>query len=142
MIFSKSCEYALRAILFVCMKSDENNKIGVSEIAKEINSPVSFTAKILQQLARKKIVLSLKGPNGGFYMDASVKPVSIYQIVEAIDGTDIFERCIIGLKNCSEKNPCPLHQYFKQHRMALKELFMSKTIQDLVIVKNGKINLK
>ncbi len=142
MIFSKSCEYAMRAVLYIFMKSSEHHKISVSDIANEINSPVPFTAKILQQLSRKKIVLSVKGPNGGFYMDDSNKNVTVYQVVEAIDGTDFFERCIIGLKNCSEKNPCPLHQYFKQHRIGLKELFINKTIQDLILEKNGKINLK
>lgn len=142
MIFSKSCEYALRAVLYICTNSDEDNKIGVIEISKEIESPVSFTAKILQQLARKKIISSVKGPNGGFYIDHSLKPITIYEIVEAIDGTDIFERCIIGLKKCSENNPCPFHPHFINYRTELKELFKKKTIHDLIEFQNGKINLK
>ena len=99
MIFSKSCEYALRAVLYTYMKSDSNANLGVKEIAKEIGSPVPFTAKILQQLTKKKIISSVKGPNGGFYIDPSSKPVSIYQVVEAIDGTDFFERTVVTTSN-------------------------------------------
>ncbi|MFN8237854.1 MAG: Rrf2 family transcriptional regulator [Chitinophagales bacterium] len=142
MLFSKSCEYALRAVLYVCLKSDEHHKIGVKEIANEIESPVPFTAKILQQLARKKIIASIKGPNGGFYIDHTQPPVSIYQVVEAVDGTDFFERCVLGLRNCSEKKPCPLHQHFKKHREELTIIFKKKTINDLIIGYKGKINLK
>ncbi|MBK9794175.1 MAG: Rrf2 family transcriptional regulator [Sphingobacteriales bacterium] len=142
MIFSKSCEYALRAVLYTYMKSDSNANLGVKEIAKEIGSPVPFTAKILQQLTKKKIISSVKGPNGGFYIDPSSKPVSIYQVVEAIDGTDFFERCVIGLKRCSEANPCPLHVHFVGHRNEIKELFKKKTIYDLIVNHEGKINLK
>ncbi|MFN8261873.1 MAG: Rrf2 family transcriptional regulator [Chitinophagales bacterium] len=142
MIFSKSCEYALRAVLFIYMKSDADTRLAVKDISGEIGSPVPFTAKILQQLARKKIISSVKGPNGGFYIDQASKPITIFQIVEAIDGTEFFERCIIGLKKCSEKNPCPMHKHFINHRNEIKDLFMKKTIQDLIFQQDGKINLK
>ncbi len=142
MIFSKSCEYALRAVIYIYMKSSLENKISVTDISKEINSPIPFTSKIMQQLTRKKIVLSVKGPNGGFYINDSVKLITVYQVVEAIDGIEFFDRCIIGLENCNENNPCPLHLNFKQYRLGLRDFFMSKTIQDLISEKNGKINLR
>lgn len=142
MIFSKSCEYALRAVLYLGLKSDAVQKISVKEIAKEIESPVPFTAKILQQLSKQKIIGSVKGPNGGFFIEKTKKPVTILHIVEAIEGDDFLNRCIIGLKNCSEKKPCPLHSQFVAHRTAIKELFKSKTIHDLIIDQKGKVNLK
>ncbi|MBK9328784.1 MAG: Rrf2 family transcriptional regulator [Sphingobacteriales bacterium] len=142
MIFSKSCEYALRAVLYICMKSKNNVNIGVKEIAEEIDSPLPFTAKILQQLARKKIISSIKGPNGGFFIDHSKPPVSIYQVVEAIDGSDFFDKCVLGLKDCSEKKPCPLHLHFKKHRDEITVIFKQKTIHDLITGHKGKINLR
>ncbi len=142
MIFSKSCEYALRSVLYICTKSSEGINLSVKEIAAEIESPEPFTAKILQQLARQKIISSIKGPNGGFYIDKQKKPVSILQIVEAIEGPDFFDRCVLGLKNCTERKPCPLHEHFIQHRKDIKELFKTKTVHDLIIKQKGKINLK
>jgi len=142
MIFSKSCEYALRSVLYICTKSSEGINLSVKEIAAEIESPEPFTAKILQQLARQKIISSIKGPNGGFYIEKQKKPVTILQIVEAIEGPDFFDRCVLGLKNCTERKPCPLHEHFIQHRKDIKELFKTKTVHDLIIKQKGKINLK
>ena len=142
MIFSKSCEYALRSVIYICTKSNEGINLSVKEIAAEIESPEPFTAKILQQLARQKIISSIKGPNGGFYIEKQNKPVTIYQIVEAIEGPDFFDRCVLGLKNCSERKPCPLHNDFIQHRKEIKELFKTKTISDLILNQKRKINLK
>lgn len=143
MIFSKSCEYGLRAVLYICLKSKNKENIGVKEIAKEIKSPVAFTAKILQSLAKQKIILSIKGPNGGFYINNDKKnQITILQVVEAIEGKDYFDKCVIGLENCSEKKPYPIHAYFITHKKNLKELFSSKTIYDIIENQNGKINLK
>lgn len=142
MIFSKSCEYALRSVIYICSKSESGVNLSVKDIAKEINSPEPFTAKILQQLARQKIISSIKGPNGGFYIDSSnKKPISIMQIVEAVEGPDFFDRCILGLDNCSAKNPCPLHHHFITHRNEIAKLVREKSISDLV-VESKKIKLK
>ncbi len=141
MIFSKSCEYALRSILYICTKSEERINLSVKEIAAEIESPEPFTAKILQQLARQKLISSVKGPNGGFFIEKTKKPITILQIVEAVEGSDFFDRCVLGLKNCSGHKPCPLHEHFIQHKRDIKELFKIKTVYDL-IHQNGKINLK
>lgn len=124
------------------MKSDGNTRLSVKDIAVEIDSPVSFTAKILQQLARKKIIASTRGLNGGFYIEPNTKPITIYQVVEAIDGVEFFDRCVMGLKKCSDKNPCPMHIHFVNHRNEIKTLLMSKSINDLIVQQNGKINLK
>lgn len=112
-MFSKTCEYALRSILFVAQKSEDGNKVGIKEISKGIGAPVHFMAKILQDLSRKGLVQSIKGPNGGFFLDESDRNVTLADVVNAIDGDKLFTGCGLGLKNCSEKNPCPLHDEFK-----------------------------
>ena len=65
-MFSKSCEYAIRATIFIASKCCENRKVGLKEIADAIDSPTAFTAKILQKLSKNKIINSTKGVNGGF----------------------------------------------------------------------------
>ena len=72
-MFSKACEYAIRAMLFIAQKSEAGYNIGIKEISKGIDAPEHFLAKILQELSRKGIVQSIKGPNGGFYLDESAK---------------------------------------------------------------------
>ena len=111
-MFSKTCEYAIRAMIFIAQKSKNGNKAGIKEISKGIDSPTHFIAKILQDLSKKGLVQSLKGPKGGFYLDKSSLKFSLADVVKAIDGDKIFTGCGLGLKQCSASKPCPLHFEF------------------------------
>ena len=129
-MFSKSCEYAIKAMIFVAQKSKDENRIGVKEIANGIDAPEHFIAKILQDLGKKKLINSVKGPNGGFYMDKTNLKSSISDIVKAIDGDGIYKDCVIGLKLCSEKNPCPVHFEYKEIKKNLITMLEESTIAD------------
>jgi Rrf2 family protein len=115
-MFSKTCEYGIRAMIFIAQKSKDKKRVGIKEIAKAIDAPEHFIAKILQDLGRKGLVQSLKGPSGGFYVKDSSALCSIADIVKAIDGDKIFTGCGLGLKNCNELKPCPIHNQFKKLR--------------------------
>jgi Rrf2 family protein len=115
-MFSKTCEYAIRAMIFVAQKTSKGSKVGIKEIAKGIDSPESFIAKILQDLSKRGLLQSTKGPNGGFYVDDASRNCSIADIVRAIDGDKIFSGCGLGLTECSEDHPCPIHHDFKSVR--------------------------
>ena len=116
LMFSKTCEYAIRAMIFIAQKSKGGNRVGIKEIAKGIDSPEHFIAKILQDLCRKGLLQSLKGPNGGFYFDNEAPQCSLADIVKVIDGAKLFTGCGLGLKQCSETHPCPIHNEFKSVR--------------------------
>ena len=131
-MFSKATEYALRATIFIAQTSSEENKVGLPEIAQAIGSPQSFTAKILQLLtADHKIISSARGPNGGFYMTEKAKKLPVRTILEAMGEKEVLEKCVLGLKECSDKNPCPMHGQYKSIKQQLKELFATSTIQTL-----------
>ena len=115
-MFSKTCEYAIRAMIYIAQQSKNDIKVGVKDIAKGIDSPEYFIAKILQELSRKGLLLSFKGPTGGFYLDEKSLECSLADIVSAIDGDKIFSGCGLGLDYCSEVKPCPIHHEFKKVR--------------------------
>lgn len=132
-MFSKATEYALRATIYIAKKSSEENKLGMEEIAKAIDSPQSFTAKILQQLTKdNKIISSVRGPNGGFYMTKSARKLPVRSILEATGEGEVLEKCVLGLIKCSELKPCPMHSQYKSIKKQLINLFEKKTIQHLV----------
>ena len=142
-MFSKSCEYAIKAMLFLAQKSTHENRIGVKVIAKGIDAPEYFIAKILQDLSKKKLVNSVKGPNGGFYLDNLSLKTSIADIVVAIDGDSIYKNCIIGLKLCSEINPCPVHFEYKEIKKSLISLLEENTLTNFnEKMITGKFSLK
>ncbi len=121
-LFSKTCEYALRAVFYIASKSQDGQRVGIKEIAEKINSPEHFLGKILQKLSRQGIILSAKGPNGGFYIDAKGLNRPIADIIIALEGNNIFTGCGMGLSYCSESNPCPLHSEFKKVRNQIKHM--------------------
>jgi len=141
-MFSKACEYGIRAVIFICSQSKHGKKLGVKDICKEIDAPEFFTAKVLQSLARKNIISSSKGPTGGFYISEDQEKLKAIDLVIAIDGDKIFKGCALGLKQCSESNPCPIHNEFKDIRESLTQMLANKTIQELAAeVENGQATL-
>ena len=140
-MFSKATEYALRATIYIAKKSTAEKKIGIEEIAKAIDSPQSFTAKILQALTKdNKIVSSSRGPNGGFFMTDKAKRLPVRAILLAMGEDEVLEKCVLGLKLCSEIQPCPMHAQYKTIKQQLIKLFVQKTIQQLAdATKDGEV---
>lgn len=131
-MFSKSCEYAIRAVIYLCSEEQMGRIIKVQHISIAIDAPAFYTSKILQQLSRMDFIGSMKGPNGGFYIDKKHKKnIKLIDIVTAIDGDKIFNGCGLGLKECSEKKPCPIHFRFKEIRMLIKNMLAHTTIEQL-----------
>ena len=130
-MFSKTCEYAIRAMIFIAQKSKQQSKTGIKEIAKEIGAPEHFIAKILQDLCRNGLLQSSKGPTGGFYLDSHSQRCSLLEIVKVIDGDKLFYGCALGLHSCSEKQPCPLHYEFKTVRQNIYDMLKNATVGEL-----------
>lgn len=131
-MFSKTCEYAIRAIIFIAQQTQDGSRIGVKAIAQGIDSPEYFIAKILQDLSRKGFVQSAKGPTGGFYLSEENLETPLSKIVKEIDGDKLFNACALGLKECSETKPCPLHYKFKFIKEAYVKLMEESKVCDLV----------
>lgn len=140
-MFSKATEYALRATIYIARKSTEDKKISIDEIAKAIDSPQSFTAKILQSLTKdNKVISSVRGPNGGFFLTEKAKKLPVRSILEAMGEDEVLEKCVLGLKLCSEIQPCPMHAQYKSIKQQLIKLFETKTIQQLAAeIKDGEV---
>jgi Rrf2 family protein len=140
-MFSKATEYALRATIYISQKGSKEKMLGLAEIAKAIDSPQSFTAKILQSLTRdNKIICSARGPNGGFYITEEAKKMPVRFVLAAMKEDKVLEKCIIGLAQCSEKEPCPMHAKYKLIKGQLIQMFDSMTIQNLADeMKKGNI---
>jgi Rrf2 family transcriptional regulator, iron-sulfur cluster assembly transcription factor len=108
--------------------ADNTKKIGVKKIVDELKTPQPFLAKLLQQLHRDKLVSSMKGPNGGFFLDEKNKENSVWDIVVSIDGAAKFDQCFLGLSKCGDENPCPVHSIAFPFKQRILEDFRDKTI--------------
>jgi Rrf2 family protein len=131
-MFSKACEYGIRASTYIALQSLEEKRVSLKEIAKEIDSPVAFTAKILQQLAKNNIVDSVKGATGGFEIDKrNIEKIKLSEIVYAIDGDKVYMGCGLGLKKCNANKPCPVHDKFVQIREDLRHMLENTSLYEM-----------
>jgi len=133
-MFSKACEYGIRAVTYIAMQSMEGRRVSLNEIAEKIDSPTAFTAKILQQLSRNRIIGATKGAYGGYGMVRSnIDKTTLDQIVTAIDGDYIYAGCGLGLKECNADKPCPVHDKFVEIRDNLKQMLQSTSLYEMTL---------
>lgn len=141
-MLSNSSKYALKGVLYLALTSSKDQKIMAKDLASLINVPPAYIAKLLQDLARKNLIHSEKGPHGGFYLTEGNKKESIIKFIYAIDGEDKLNNCLMGLNHCNKDNPCPLHHIASPMRDELLLNLKKKNLNDLVLdIKNGLSSL-
>lgn len=138
-MFSTTCHYALQAMLYIAYHHADNQHIELKIIAEKQKIPKYFLSKILQLMVRRKLLISMKGPTGGFRLNKDPDEIYLIEIVDATDGLEIFNQCGIGFKKCDDKNPCPIHDDFKKIRNQVQLLFENTSLKQMVEdVKSGK----
>lgn len=138
-MLSNSSKYALKAVLYLAVNSDQSNKILAKNISEPINVPQAYIAKLLQELSRHNIVSSTRGPNGGFYINVQNRETPLINIVSVIDGDNRLNSCLLSLQNCDHEKPCPLHKFAGPFRADLIKNLENNTIGDMAKdVKSGK----
>jgi Rrf2 family transcriptional regulator, iron-sulfur cluster assembly transcription factor len=132
-MFSTSCHYGLQAMIYIALKSSDEKNVDLTQIAGELDIPKHFLSKILQQLVKSKLLHSMKGPTGGFRLSRPSNQITLVQVINAIDGLDIFNKCGIGFKACDDAHPCPIHHEYKVVRNRIQHLFETKTLMELTV---------
>jgi Rrf2 family iron-sulfur cluster assembly transcriptional regulator len=129
-IFSKKCELALQAVLF--LSADEDNRLfNAGDISKQLDVPKEFVSKVLQTLTSNGIIYSRKGKNGGFSLAKKPADIRLIDIVLAIDGLEIFHKCVLGFPGCSVEKPCPVHDKWGKLREDTYKMLSEETLEDL-----------
>ncbi len=136
MIYSKECEYAIRAMTYLAQHADR--RCMAKEIAEKENLPQHFLSKILQTLVREKLLESAKGPKGGFQLSKPAKTITLYHIKKFVDGVDDLNECAVGLTKCNDEMPCPLHDDFKPIREKVKNYLKSTSLADMTKALDNK----
>ncbi|CUU00643.1 transcriptional regulator, BadM/Rrf2 family [Candidatus Thermokryptus mobilis] len=129
-LLSKTTEYGIRAVLYIALNSSKY--ITTKEIAKELKIPKHFLAKVIQKLVRSKIIYSRRGRNGGFVLRKSPDKLKIIDVVLALEGDELFKKCVLGLPNCSDENPCSVHQNWSVIREQIKQMLSERTLKELL----------
>ncbi|QII70300.1 Rrf2 family transcriptional regulator [Apibacter sp. B3706] len=116
-------------MIYLSANSTVDNLRQVKEVSEALGTPGPFTAKILQQLVKAGLLFSMKGKNGGFTLSRELGEIKISDIVIAVDGEKSINRCLLGLKDCSSENPCPLHHKFYKIKDDFKNYVLDSTLE-------------
>ena len=129
-IFSKKCEVGLQAVLFLSTQNPAR-LFNALEVSREVGQPKEFVSKMLQILTSSGIVGSRKGKNGGFFLAKKPSEIKLIDIVEAIDGLDVFSNCVLGFPGCSKESPCPVHEKRGKLRDEAFQMLSENSYEDL-----------
>lgn len=128
-MFSKSCKYAIRAVLYMAIQ-EPNQMLRVDDISKQLGVPKHFLAKILQQLVKYNLVSSTKGRNGGFFLSEENRNSTLINVIDAIEGPGVFGQCLLGLPECSDQSPCPYHNTYREFRNRFFSILSKESISE------------
>ena len=135
-MLTKSVEYAIKSLVII---SRQEISIGVFDISDKLSIPKSYTSKILQILVKRGYISSQRGPNGGFLILDYNR--SLKDLIIDIDGDLKYDRCAMGLSQCSDENPCPLHEYFKPIKTKILDEFLNIKIDEICKNPNNILKL-
>lgn len=128
-MLSNSCEYGLRAVLYLA-SLDSDGYVSIRTISDRLDISFPFLTKIFQQLKESDLLVSQRGPNGGVAFNRPAGQISLYDVVVAIDGDDLFTECVLGLPGCGDKKPCPVHERWMDERTRLRAMFEQMSLAD------------
>ena len=133
MIYSKTTEYAIRALTYMAIKP-EGIPVSAREVSRRSSVPYAYIAKTFQVLVAAGILESRKGPGGGFFFAGKPSEIRLIDIMKALDDAkqSPLSKCVMGLERCGEINPCPLHSIWSTTTKRTMEQLKKNTLLDMV----------
>ena len=132
-MLSNTCKYALRALIYLGKYSEDDKRIGIKKISEDLTLSSPFLGKILQNLVKQKLLISTKGPNGGFALGKKAGEITLWDIVTKVDGEEFFTNCLISLEPCRTHNPskplCPVHSQYDRLRSEITAFYKQTTLE-------------
>ncbi len=129
-LLSQGAQYAICAIIALS-KSSKDSAISASELARSLNCPAAYLSQILAKLKEPGILISMRGLRGGVYLAKPLNDIVLFDVVQAIDGTNFFTQCFLGIDGCGHIEPCPFHEFWSNERTQIEDWLRSTTFDQV-----------
>ena len=129
-LLSQGSQYAISAVIALS-KLPEGEMVSAADLAEPLKCPPAYLSQILSKLKPHGIIKSKRGLNGGVYLARSPEEISLMAVIEAIDGTDFFERCFLGIEGCGKIEPCPFHAFWSKERTKIQKWLTETTFDEV-----------
>lgn len=134
MFLTKTTEYAMRTLIF--MATHDRELFTTRFISRQLNIPYKYLSRIMTDLARNGLIISVKGRGGGFRIAKSLDQITLYDIFIAVEGTSPLNSCILGFPDCSEENPCALHYLWEKNKEVIINTMKNTTLEYFRKIRN------
>ncbi|MHB1225734.1 MAG: Rrf2 family transcriptional regulator [Gemmatimonadaceae bacterium] len=131
-MLSQTAEHALRAVLYVAARGGDTELIKIDEIFAELSMPRNALSKTLNVLAREGVLISERGPHGGFRLAVPADALSLARVIAPFGSIGRERKCLLGRVVCSDRAPCAAHATWKSVSEQLSAFFQQSTIADLL----------
>lgn len=125
-LISQGSQYAISAIIAIS-KHAGNGAISASSLSKSLNCPTAYLSQVLAKLKEPGILKSQRGLNGGVYLAKPIDQITMMDVISAIDGTEFFDKCFMGIEGCGHIEPCPFHEFWSSERKKIEQWLQDTT---------------
>jgi len=129
MRLSKTSEYALRVLSF--MINSDMQVFSAKYLIESLNVPDKYLRRLMTDLSKSGFIKSLKGRDGGYIFAKNANRIYLSQVIDAVEGMDKYEACILGFGDCNDDNPCSLHEKYSPIKEQLIQFLSNTTISEL-----------
>ena len=133
MLLSRSCQYALQALLYIA-EVPKGKYVRTREIAEQCNLSYHFFGKVLQAPVKNRLLTSQKGRGGGVTLAKPANEIMLLEVIHAIEGPDFLEGCVLGSSRCSDTLPCPVRHQWMEIKDKIHHMFGDWTVAQLLDV--------
>lgn len=130
-VLSKATVYSLRALVYLASQKDREGYLSIGEMSEKLDISFHFLTKTFQTLTQHGILESYRGPHGGIVLKKPADQVFLSEIIKILEGEDFFDKCLLGLPGCGEAVPCPVHDFWKDAKKAMKHEFDITSLAEL-----------
>lgn len=130
MELTRKGEYAIRGIVYLASRPGDQVCL-LSEIAAAVDVPQTFLAKIFQQFSKIGLVKSFRGTGGGFVLGRTPDKITLLEVVEAVEGPIVPNRCVTGAGDCDRSSACTVHPVWVKVQDQVRDILNSITLKEL-----------
>lgn len=128
-LISQGAQYAISAVIALS-KQPNGTTISAAALAKPLNCPPAYLSQLLSKLKPSGILKSQRGLHGGVMLDRDPGDITLIEVIDAIDGTDFFNNCFLGIEGCGKIEPCPFHEFWSNERQKIEDWLTTTSLAD------------
>jgi len=128
MNFSKTSAYALKILSF--MADSGKGIFSAQYLHRKLNIPYPYLRQLLTSLSTKGFIKSTRGRNGGFAFASDIRSISVADVIDAVEGLEVFNTCMVGFEACPFDHTCPLHKTWTETRKSIFNVLSRTSLAD------------